>query len=191
MMSSSRAPSRAAASRRRSRCVAGADHRHQRHDARAAGHEQQRAALRRLPDEVAADRAAQLDLVARPQLVGQVRRDLAVVEALDGELDAGAVGRRGDRVAALRLVAVLGGQPDVDVLPGAVTGPVGHVEDERLGAGRLGDDVDDVATCQLSRRSTAAPAMGRRSCGSRRLPEPGLVLSMSRSPRTHFALFQK
>ena len=39
------------------------------------------------PDEVAADRAAQLELVAGPQLVGQVRRDLAVVDPLDRQLD--------------------------------------------------------------------------------------------------------
>ncbi len=85
--------------------------------------EQQRASLRRLPDEVAADRTAQLDPVAGPELVGEVRRHLAVVEPLDRELDASAVGRRGDRVAALGLVAVLGRQPDVDVLAGAVPGP--------------------------------------------------------------------
>ena len=120
------------------------DHRHQRHDARSAGDEQQRAALRRLPDEVAADGPAELDLVARPELVGQVGGDLAVVEALDRELDASAVRRRGDRVAALRLIAVLGRQPDVDVLAGAVAGPAGDVEDDRLDARRLGDDVDDL-----------------------------------------------
>jgi hypothetical protein len=49
------------------------------------GHEHQRPALGGLPDEVAADRAAQLDLLARPELVGQVGGDLAVVEPLDGE----------------------------------------------------------------------------------------------------------
>jgi hypothetical protein len=124
--------------------VARADHRHQRHDPRAAGDEQQRPALRRLPDEVAADGTTQFDLVARPKLVGQVRGDLAVVEALDGEIDAGAVGRRCDRVAALRLVAVLGGEADVDVLARPVSGPAGHVEGDRLDAGRLGHDVEDV-----------------------------------------------
>ena len=75
-----------AASRRRSGSVAAADHRHQRHDARAAGDEQQPPALRRLPDEIAADGATEFDLVARPELVGQVRGHLAVVEALDGEV---------------------------------------------------------------------------------------------------------
>ena len=36
----------------------------------------------------------------------------------------GVLGRRGDRVGALGLVAVLGGQPHVDVLPGPVARPV-------------------------------------------------------------------
>ena len=81
---------------------------------------------RRLPDEVAADRARAARSGRRRELVGEVGRDLAVVEPLDGELEAAVLGRRGDRVAALRLVAVLGGQPDVDVLAGAVAGPVGR-----------------------------------------------------------------
>jgi hypothetical protein len=106
--------------------------------------EQQRTVLRRPPDEVAADRATQLDLVAGPELVGQVRGNLAVVEALDRELDARAVGRRRDRVAALRLVAVFGGEADVDMLPGAMSGPAGDVEGDRLDARRLDEDVDDV-----------------------------------------------
>ena len=62
-----------------------AQHRHQRHDPRAAADEQQRPARRRVPDEVAADRAAQLELIAGAELVDEVRRDLAVVEPLDGE----------------------------------------------------------------------------------------------------------
>src|SRR4029077_7213417 len=103
------------------------------------------------PDEIAADRAPQLDLVARPKLVGQVWGDLAVLEPLDRERDAGAVGRRGDRVASLRLIAVLGRQPNVDVLPGAVARPAGHVEDDRLDAGCLGGDLDEF--CELPGQS--------------------------------------
>src|SRR4051812_35207876 len=38
---------------------------------------------------------------------------------------------RGDRVGALCLVAVLGGQAHVDVLASDVSGPRGHVEHER------------------------------------------------------------
>jgi hypothetical protein len=68
---------------------------------------------------------------------------LAVVEPLDGERDASAVGRRGDRVASLRLIAVLGGQPNIDVLAGPVAGPAGYVEDDRLDAGCLGDGLDE------------------------------------------------
>ena len=55
-----------------------------------------------VPDEPAADRAAHLELVADLDLVVQERRDLAVLEPFDGELDlAGVVGRRRDRVRAL------------------------------------------------------------------------------------------
>jgi hypothetical protein len=42
------------------------------------------------------------------------------------------------------LIAVLGRQPDVDVLAGAVAGPAGHVEDDRLDAGCLGDGLDEL-----------------------------------------------
>ena len=96
-----------------------------------------------LPDEVAADRPAELDLVARPQLVGQVRGDLAVVEALHRQLDVLAVRGRRDRVAALRLVAVVRGQANVDVLAGAVSRPAVDVEGDRLDARRLSADLDD------------------------------------------------
>ncbi len=61
-----------------------AEHRHQGHDAGAAGDQQQRPAVRDRPGEVAADRTAQLQRIAGPQLLGQVGRDLAVVEPLDG-----------------------------------------------------------------------------------------------------------
>ena len=149
-----------------------AQHRHQRHDPRAAPDEQQRAARGRLPDEVAADRAAQLELVAGPQLVDEIRRDLAVVEALDGEHERSLLGRRRDRVAALRLVAVLGGQPDVDVLAGPVAGPAGAASSTRLLTPRRLLDASSTtsASCQVSRPRTAARATGRRSCGSRSPP---------------------
>src|SRR3954471_16406793 len=63
-----------------------AQHRHERHESRAAGDEQQRAAVLDAPGEVPADRAAELELIAGADLVGQVRRDLAVVDALDRQL---------------------------------------------------------------------------------------------------------
>src|SRR6202011_6107269 len=120
------------------------DHRHQRCDARSAGDEQQWTALGWLPDEVAANGTAELDLVAWLELVSEIGGDLTVVDADDGQLEACAVWRRCDRVAALRLVAVFGGQADVDVLPGAVSGPAGDVDGDRLDARRLDDDVDDL-----------------------------------------------
>ena len=148
-----------------------AQDRHQRDDSRAAADEQQRAAGRGVPDEVAADRAAQLELVAGPELVDEVGRDLAVVQALDGERERGVLGRRGDRVAALRLVAVLGRQPDVDVLAGAVArASPGARARGSCTRGVSSTDSTTSASCQLSRPRSAARAMGRRSCGSRSPP---------------------
>ena len=101
-----------------------------RHHTRPAGHQEQRAPVRGPPDEVPADRTAQLEAVARPYLVDEVRRDLAAVDALDRELEQGSVRSRRDRVAALRLVPVLAGQPHHDVLAGEVPRPAGHLERE-------------------------------------------------------------
>ena len=122
-----------------------AQHRHERHDAATARDQEQRATQARLPDEVAADRAAQLDLIARTQLVGQVRRDLAVVEALDRQLHPVAIGGCRDGVTALRLIAVLRRQPDVDVLAGQVSLPARAVKCDRAHAGRPVGHRDDVA----------------------------------------------
>jgi hypothetical protein len=48
--------------------------------------------------------------------------EFAVLEALDRQLAAGSVRCRSDRVAALRLVAVLGGEPDVEATLPATPG---------------------------------------------------------------------
>src|SRR5580692_9673387 len=94
----------------------------QRDNARAAANEHERAAVTLLPHEVAADRAAQFQLIAHAQLIGKVRGYLPVVEPLhrDGHLLGG--GRR-DRVRPLRAVTVLSRQLDIQVLPSPVTRP--------------------------------------------------------------------
>jgi len=102
-----------------------AQHGHQRRDARAARDEQQRPARSDGPGEVAADRPAQLEPVARPGLVDE---PLPALEPLDREREPQRLGRGGDRVAPLGLVAVIRGEPDIDVLPRAMAGPVRHVE---------------------------------------------------------------
>src|SRR6201999_4152522 len=96
-----------------------------------------------LPGEPAADRAAQLELVAGPGDACQVRGDLAVIDALDGELEV--ISRRGtrDRVGALRGVAVLGGELDGDVLSRLVAWPARDVEGERAGGRGLVLDFPD------------------------------------------------
>src|SRR6185437_2461063 len=109
-------------------------HRHERHDAGPAGHEEERAALRKIPHEVAADRPAQLEPVAHLKHIAQIWRHLGVVETLDGERDVRVLGRRGNGVRALRLIAILADEAHVHVLAGAVTGPVWNIEHERARA---------------------------------------------------------
>ena len=162
-----------------------AEHRHERHDPRTARDEEDRPVLVRRPYEVAADRPAHLESVAGMQHVAQVRRDFAVVEPFDGELDMRVFRRRRDRVRALRLIAVVGDEPHVHVLAGAMPAPSGHVEHERVRARRLAANLDDAGDLpRQSRRGdrsarlahvrdrpgTAAPSTDRRGRGSRAAP---------------------
>ena len=119
-----------------------AQHRAQRDDPRSAGDEEQRVAVCRVPDEVAADRAAQLERISAAQLLRQIGGDLAVVQPLDRDRDRLAR-RRGDRVRALCPVAVLRGQPHIEVLSRCVAWPVGDIEHERAHASGLLDEVGD------------------------------------------------
>ena len=64
-----------------------ADHGHQRHDTGAAAEQQKRAPVGDLPDEMAADGSAQLDVIADFGDVMKEGRDLAIVEPLDDELE--------------------------------------------------------------------------------------------------------
>ena len=108
-----------------------AQHRHDRHDAAAAGGEQRAGRILRPPDEPAADRPAQLDLVADREHLHEVRRHLTVVDELDGQVDHAGTVRvpvRGDRVRALGGVAVGCGQPHIHMLAGQVAGPVRQLE---------------------------------------------------------------
>src|SRR5262249_48604273 len=90
------------------------------------------------------DRSPELELVTRPEFVDEVRRDLAVVEPLDGQEQPGVLRTGRDRVAALRLIAVLGGQPDIDVLPGTVAGPRRRLEPEARAPTGFVDEFDDL-----------------------------------------------
>ena len=62
------------------------------------------------------DRPAQLNGVVGLQLAGEERRHLAVIQAVDRELQRGDLRRRGNRVASFRTVAVLGLEAYVRVL---------------------------------------------------------------------------
>ena len=117
-------------------------HRAERDDARATCDEKKRAAERRLPDEVPTDRPAQLELVARAELVGEVPRYLTVVETLDGEDELPVLRRGGDRVAPLCLVAVLGREAHVDVLAGAMPRPLRQIEHDAARPRGFLDELD-------------------------------------------------
>src|SRR5438034_8331081 len=125
------------------RSVTMAQHRHQGHDPRTPGNKQERSPRLNAPNEVSADRSAQLELVTRMQLVGEIGRDFAVIETLDCEREMRVLRRRRDGVAALRLVSVFRGESHVDVLSRAMTRPPGYVENECVCLARLWDNVDN------------------------------------------------
>ncbi len=106
-----------------------ADHRHERHDPRAAGDQEQRAAERRLPHEVPADGTADLQSIADDDRLVQERRHLAFGDPLDRDVDLAITLRlRCDRVASLDAIAVLGRQAQVDVLARSMTRPARQSE---------------------------------------------------------------
>jgi len=75
------------------------DHRHQWHDARAAGDELDRLGQLLVPDEPSANRSAQLHEIADREILRQIGRDLAVRKSFDREFDAPVhARRRSDRI---------------------------------------------------------------------------------------------
>src|ERR671924_907650 len=122
-----------------------ADHGHQRNDSRASGDQEERSSHAHVPDEVASDGSSELEHVAGPKLLDEIRGDLPVRDPLDREGDALLLGRGGDRVASLRLVAVLCRETHVDVLSRAMARPLPDLEEQALNARGLVDDPDDRA----------------------------------------------
>jgi hypothetical protein len=83
--------------------------------------------------------AAQLQLVADVQLLGEVGGDFPVSEPFDRERHQGLLLRwRGDRIAALGLVAVCGRQAHIHVLPRPMPRPGGECQCDALGPCRFG-----------------------------------------------------
>ena len=75
-------------------------------------------------------RSPQLQPVADPDLIRQVGRDFTIVKTLDEQFDPAVFRRRGYGAAALGLVAVLGGEPDIDMLASSVTLPARHLQEK-------------------------------------------------------------
>jgi hypothetical protein len=158
-----------------------AQHRHQRDEPGAAADQQQRPAVLDAPGEVPADRAAQLELIARFQHARQIRRDLAVVDPLDGQREPALLGAGPDRVGALRLVAVGRGQADVDVLAGDVARPVREVEHDRDRVRVLLHDLGDRADPPRDGVGREQGAHGRSGAASARGTSASRACSFARS----------
>jgi hypothetical protein len=67
-------------------------------------------------------------LIAGAKLVDEIRGDLPVQYALDGQGEQFIFRRRSDRITTLRLVSVLGCKPDIDVLTGKMATPTSHAQ---------------------------------------------------------------
>ena len=147
----------------------------------------------RVPGEVAADRAAQLELVAAPELVDEVRRDLAVVQPLDREhqrLRPRAPTRSSSCAAPGSRPRRSGGRRRADP-PGARS--TRRAQHEALDPRRLLDRLDDArrAARSVARVPLLEPWIAVVVVAVA-LPEARLVLARADCrPRTHFALFQK
>src|SRR6516225_3808671 len=152
-------------------------HSHERSNSRATPNQEERAANRNVPNEISANGASQLELVTRPQFVCEIRRDLALIDAFDGQHQVRDFGRRRYGIAALGLIAVLTPKPNVDVLARQVAWPIGDVQNETLDARCLRDDLADFGNLPLqtlqadgrtvSRQHTVVLAMDRRTCDTR------------------------
>ena len=102
------------------------------------------AELRRIAERQIAPALEQLDGVADLRHVVEEGRHFAVVETLDGELDAcRLLRRRRDGVAALCPVAVGRGEAHIDMLTGAEREGDGRREHEALHPRRVGHDLGD------------------------------------------------
>ena len=175
-----RAPSTAAASApaRPRRAGPGPQHRHQRHHARPAGRRScTGSGLARPPHEPAAD-AVRAPRPGRPTFSTWTRYGETSPSGTRSTVTStplAVAARTTSSTTARAVVAVRRGQPDVEVLAGDVPGPAGDLEDAASARSRSRRRTATTSpTRQVSRPSTAAPAMGLRSCGSPALSQnPG------------------
>src|SRR5579864_7403169 len=173
-------------------------HRHQWNDAGPSCDQEDGPFVATAPDEETADRTAELDPVSHTYLTDQIRRHLPFVQPLDRDREPGVVRRGGDRVATLRLVTILGGQADVEVLASVMSGPLRHFEDQAGRARRLLDQIDHLAEPPGQRTEDSQSPQYR--CSRQGSPcmlypfdsqKPGFSSFCSTNPRTHLALFHR
>ena len=133
-------------------------HRHQRHHARATGDQQHRPGLSPAARRTSR-RPARAPRAGRPTATSSTRYGDTSPSGsrstvISTRSPAGADAIEYER---LRGVAVVGGEPDVDVLAGQVARPVRHVEDERARGRRLGPDGGHGRRAPAARRRSLVP----------------------------------
>src|SRR5215471_5170966 len=148
-----------------------AKHGHQWCDPRTARYETERAAYRAGPDKITADWATQSEAIAHVKFIEEVRRNFAVLYPLDGQDEQFFLRWRSDRIAALRLIPIVGGESDIDMLTGQMSRPTGRFQQQALHARRLDDDV-----AHFSKLPLQLPGRGHDSVAVISLLLPGIAV---------------
>jgi hypothetical protein len=128
-------------------------------------------------------------LVAFRKLIDEIWRNLAVLHSLHCQSDQFVLGGRGDRIAPLRLVAILAYQPNVHMLAWQVTLPTGYLEEKTFDARRFDDDLTHFNSPPLK----SPDRTGKGSIAVISLLSPGvaMVVIAERLPETLFILFHE
>src|SRR5262249_44565915 len=79
-----------------------------------------------------ANGSAQFELVTGTNILHKIWGNLAFIHVFHGQSKQCIFRRRGDRIAALRLVAILGSQSNIDVLAWQVPAPTCHLQNQAL-----------------------------------------------------------
>ena len=86
----------------------------------------------RSPDKVTADRPSQLQLVPDAKLVDKIWRHFTIGYTLNRKRELFVFGRRGNRIAALRLVSIVGRESDIHMLARQVAERLSELKQELL-----------------------------------------------------------
>src|SRR6516164_10170515 len=96
------------------------------------------------------------------ELLNKIGRHLAILYSLHRQSDQSILGGRGDRITALRLVAILGREPNVHMLARQVSLPSGDLEKKTFDARRFDDDLTHCGSPPLKSPHRTRSGLNRR-----------------------------